>query len=787
MSFNLAVVLRQSRNAHPDKPLCHLADQTLSYAQVDEISGRVAASLRNLGVRRGDKVAVQLPNMPHFLFAYFGILKAGAVVVPLNTRLRASEISHTLRDSGSRLLVTFETSADEAVKGAAEIDGFSIYVVNIPGNDQRPVDTKSFDELYLSEDTGDIEPTNPDETAVITYTLGVSGKLEGAKLTHYQLYANSTVNGERLRFRDDDVSMAVLPMFHVFGLSSVLNMAVRFGGTLVLVPCFGEPVDWPGLFATRSHAQTVVDEIARFSCTILFGVPATYYALLQTDTDGLDLSALRVGVCGGAAIPEQVIGAFEEKFAGVVVLGGCGLSEAASTATFNDIVERPKTRSSGKPIWARAPQVADENDTEVPPEADNVERTTRYCVYATILLLVIGAIPWRWDQFFSGQLDWVVLAKLSLLMVSVVIVLWAKRNLARNGRTINTVSASAPLLVALYLASSSMGAFLFGSFLPSVELAFRVMVIGFVVLVLVELVEPIVLISIMSRVLAATAIFIALTGTYSVPVYKGRLVGVFPAAAPNEIAFLAAVPIVYFVWRSVHVDTSYVRILAVMALGAILYLTQSRTTEALIAAIVSVLIIRGTRHGRLRLSMITATIIGLLFTVMFTDLIQSFSSRGGTSRIDTAGSRTIAWDAVLDMPRSSMQTLFGQGVASKLVPVTGQYWAAQVLDSSWFSAFAQAGLIGVFLTVVLVIYAATQALRNVRPTNELWLGLVVLVVVRSIFENGLLDTTTSFIVFMVITMGAATGRTSQVSQMGIKFTPGSEVIALPRTTPAYPG
>jgi long-chain acyl-CoA synthetase len=94
MSFNLAVVLAESRDAHPDKPLCHIGDRTFSYAQVDEISGRIATSLRNLGVGRGDKVAVQLPNLPQFLFAYFGILKAGAVMVP-RTRCYAPPKSTT--------------------------------------------------------------------------------------------------------------------------------------------------------------------------------------------------------------------------------------------------------------------------------------------------------------------------------------------------------------------------------------------------------------------------------------------------------------------------------------------------------------------------------------------------------------------------------------------------------------------------------------------------------------------------------------------------------------------
>ncbi len=355
MSFNLAVMLRESRNAHPDKPLCHIAEQTFSYAQVDDISGRIATSLRNLGVGRGDKVAVQLPNLPHFLFAYFAILKAGAVMVPLNPLLRAPEVSYHLRDSDSRLLITFETFAEEAVKGA---DGLTTFVVSLPGNDQHPEGTKHFDELYFAEDAKDIEPTNADDTAVIIYTSGTTGKPKGAELTHFQLFMNCTVAGELFDFRDDDVGMAVLPMFHVFGLSSVLNVTVRFGGTLVLVP--------------RFDAQAVIEQLARHRCTIFSGVPTMYFALLQADADGRDLSALRVGISGGAAIPGEVIRAFEEKFPGVVILEGYGLSETASTTTFNISAEQRKVLSIGKPIWGVEVRVVDENDDELPPGPDNV-------------------------------------------------------------------------------------------------------------------------------------------------------------------------------------------------------------------------------------------------------------------------------------------------------------------------------------------------------------------------------------------------------------------------------
>jgi hypothetical protein len=186
--------------------------------------------------------------------------------------------------------------------------------------------------------------------------------------------------------------------------------------------------------------------------------------------------------------------------------------------------------------------------------------------------------------------------------------------------------------------------------------------------------------------------------------------------------------------------------------------------------------------------MITGAVICLLFALAFTDAIHAFGSRGGTSEnIDSFGDRMVAWNTVLNMTRPPMQTLFGQGIAYVFVPIEGHWWHQQVLDSSWFSAFVQAGVIGVVIAVALVIYAATQALRNARPAKDLWLALVVLVVVRSIFESRLLDTSTSFIVFMMASMGAATQARHESFSGGNHFTPGPEAIALPRTTPAYPG
>jgi len=352
MSFNLATILRESRDAHPDKPLAHIGDLTFTYSQVDEISGRVAGALLATGLQRGDKVAVQLPNLPQFLFCYFGILKAGLVMVPLNPLLRASEVAYHLQDSDAKVLVTFEMFAEEAVKGARQVGGVTTYVVNLPGSDQRPEGTRPVDELYAADDTRDLVPLDPGDTAVLLYTSGTTGKPKGAELTHFQLFMNCTVAGELFAIREDDVSLAVLPLFHVFGLSSVLNVTVRYGGTMVLVP--------------RFEIGPVVGAIERHRCTIFSGVPTMYFALLAQDLSDRDLSSLRVGVSGGASIPGETIRAFEERYPHCVILEGYGLSESASTTTFNVSAEQRKVLSIGKPIWGVEVRVVDAADMPLP-------------------------------------------------------------------------------------------------------------------------------------------------------------------------------------------------------------------------------------------------------------------------------------------------------------------------------------------------------------------------------------------------------------------------------------
>ena len=219
---------------------------------------------------------------------------------------------------------------------------------------------------------------------------------------------NCTSNGERFRFGDDDVSMAVLPMYRLFGLSIVLNVAVRFGGTMVLVP--------------SCDAQTVVDELARHRCTIFAGVPTMYCALLQADTDDRDISALRLVCSGDEAIPGEVIRAFEEKFPGAVIVEGYGLHETASAFAGNVSAEERIVLLIAELVRGVAAWVVGYNDTELPSGPGNVGLTTRCGVFAVVFAMVADVTPWRRGTYFSGQLDWVVLAKLGLLMAAVLVV-----------------------------------------------------------------------------------------------------------------------------------------------------------------------------------------------------------------------------------------------------------------------------------------------------------------------------------------------------------------------------
>ena len=357
MNFNLAVILRETASAAPDRPAALYSGGKLSYGDLDMLSDRLAAGLEVAGVRPGERVGLQLPNIPQFLIGYFGILKCGAVAVPLNVMLKAPELAFQLGDCGARLLITWEGILGDAAKGAEAAGVDPVYAVGHPAEAGDGIE--AFDRLLAIPVHGyPLARRDLTDTAAVVYTAGTTGRPKGAMLSHIQLYMNADIPGRLFGVRPDDVVITVLPLFHVFGLSSIVNVCVRFGCTMSLVP--------------RFDAAEVLTAIERDRATIFEGVPTMFIALLgHPDLGRYDVSSLRVAISGGASIPAPVLDAFERHF-GVVILEGYGMTETASTTTFNLSETERRVYSVGKPIWGTQTQVWDGAGHPLPPGRDNV-------------------------------------------------------------------------------------------------------------------------------------------------------------------------------------------------------------------------------------------------------------------------------------------------------------------------------------------------------------------------------------------------------------------------------
>jgi len=356
MSFNLAAILSESARSAPDRPVAVFDGGQLTYRHLEMASDRVAANLAAAGIEPGDRIALQLPNIPQFLVAYFGILKAGAVVVPLNVLLRAPEVAFQLSDSGARVLITWEGVLAEAAKGGEAAGIGQIYAV---GHAAGAGGALPFERLLEGASLPvEMVMRDPVDTAVIVYTSGTTGRPKGAELTHIQLYMNADIPGRLFGVRPDDVVITALPLFHVFGLSSILDCCVRFGATMSLIP--------------RFSPAAVLAAVQRDRATIFEGVPTMFADLLSyPGLDDYDLSSLRVAISGGASIPAPVLDAFEERF-GLVILEGYGMTETASTTTFNPSEAERRAYSVGKPIWGTETQVWDSGCRPLPPGPEHV-------------------------------------------------------------------------------------------------------------------------------------------------------------------------------------------------------------------------------------------------------------------------------------------------------------------------------------------------------------------------------------------------------------------------------
>jgi long-chain acyl-CoA synthetase len=340
---NLAQIVGDAQAERGEWPALRQGDQALTYAELAQASGQVAALLRDAGVRAGDRAAVMMPNVLACPMLFYGILAAGGVAVPMNPLLKSREVAHYLSDSGASVIFAWDAAAEEAVKGAADTGA---QVIQVAEPDAHSL-------LGGRPPLAAWAERHDDDDAVILYTSGTTGRPKGAELTHANLYRNAAVIATTLlTATQDDVVMGCLPLFHCFGLTCGLNASVMAGACLSLLP--------------RFDPEAALEMIGREKVTIFEGVPTMYSAMLHHPGRATaDVSSLRLCVSGGAALPIEVLRGFEEAF-GCPILEGYGLSETSPVASFNHPDAERKPGSIGTPVAGVQMRVLDPAGSRLP-------------------------------------------------------------------------------------------------------------------------------------------------------------------------------------------------------------------------------------------------------------------------------------------------------------------------------------------------------------------------------------------------------------------------------------
>jgi len=342
MTLNLATIVTEGARRFGDKPALICGNQSISYEQLDERARRLATVLHGCGVTPGQSVALMLPNGLAFSVAYYACHHAAAPAVPLNTLLAADEVAYHLEDSEAVVLIAHESLLERAQAGFDRAPLCKRLIV--AGRDMESL-------MDQAAPTSDSAATMPDDTAVILYTSGTTGRPKGAELTHFNMFYNAEL-ASRLHGTDDTtVALAVLPLFHSFGQTVIQNGTLIQGGTIVLLPRF-EP-------------KAAFDAMTRHGVTFFAGVPTMYFALLHDDAaDDHDLASLKYCASGGAPMPVEVMRTFNDKY-GTNIMEGYGLSETSPVASLNQMDRVKKPGSIGTPIWGIGFRLVDDDGSVI--------------------------------------------------------------------------------------------------------------------------------------------------------------------------------------------------------------------------------------------------------------------------------------------------------------------------------------------------------------------------------------------------------------------------------------
>jgi len=345
-TLSVASILAESAWRHADRPALHFAGATTTYAQLWDEARAYAGALHARGIRPGDRVAMIVPNVPDFARVYFAVLALGAVVVPVHLLFKADEIAYVLRDAEADLFVVAAPLLGEAMPAAAAT-GIPVVTVLLPAGTPPPVgDLPRLEvEAAGAEPIARLTPTRPSDPATILYTSGTTGTPKGAVGSHLALVeqVHCTLI-DSFDLRAGDVVFGGLPLFHTFGQTAVMNMALRVGASIILLP--------------RFDADEALQLMVAHEATVFTAVPTMYVGMLEAGRRSDARPPLRYAVSGGAALPVAVLEAFRDAY-GADVHEGYGLTETAPIVSSNTLTEPIRPGTVGRPLWGVDIAIAD--------------------------------------------------------------------------------------------------------------------------------------------------------------------------------------------------------------------------------------------------------------------------------------------------------------------------------------------------------------------------------------------------------------------------------------------
>ncbi|PTQ56365.1 MAG: Long-chain-fatty-acid--CoA ligase [Candidatus Carbobacillus altaicus] len=351
-NITLPEMFFQTAKRFPQKTAISFYHLSFTYEQVMEMINRTAAGLSELGVKKGDRVALMMPNAPHYVVAYYAVLSLGAIVVQLNPMYTSYELRHLLADSGATVIVVYEPLFDRVEEIWEETVLRYAILLNFPGPVQK-ADDRRFLTVERVMAMGKVAPPavelDPaEDVAVIQYTGGTTGLPKGAMLTHRNLVANVYQSLENFRegvAEGEEKVLVALPLFHVYGMTVGMNLGMSIGANLVLLP--------------RFEVTEVLEAIKKHRPSMFPGAPTMYIAInSHPKVHEYGLDSIRICNSGSAPLPVEVLMSFEEKTGGMI-LEGYGLSETSPVTHTNPYHGKRKAGSIGKVVAGTEAKIVD--------------------------------------------------------------------------------------------------------------------------------------------------------------------------------------------------------------------------------------------------------------------------------------------------------------------------------------------------------------------------------------------------------------------------------------------